>query len=378
MYGKQVFLACVLALTGIAGCGFNAGDTSDSELEEFSRRTTFGQNGGLAKNKLVLTFDDGPGRDTLKIAEYLYSQGIKATFFVLAPAAKAQPRTMQKLKEMGHVVANHTVNHQAMSRLSRNQRIYEVRQNHRAIESYLTDGIQVFRAPYGDWAASVANQLNSQADLRDYVGPVFWDIGGGANSATYPYDADWACEQRGTSAAKCADRYYRESVRRKGGIVLFHDVRAIALPMVRNLVPRWKSAGFTFARIDDVPSIKAALKKTSTYSTEQCKDKPDLSFDSHGQVFGVVDVSSKKQLAKAVVDTKTPRKFGLAAKVFIKWESGQSSNFAFDVSPANRVTGVQYNMKNNQDQDIQLTWTCDGFVGRLYHKGAPLQVKISD
>ena len=263
MYVKKMLLLMITMTFGMNLLSCNENQVSD--LDEFSQRTDFGARGGLAAKTLTLTFDDGPGPRTLELARYLADEGISATFFVLANAASKNLQVLAELQELGHIVANHTVNHPSMPSLDTSAVLYQVRQTHRVIEPYLTDGIQVFRAPFGAWSGRVARDLNRDPELREYVGPIFWDIGGETYSSSYPYDADWACQNRGTSAQLCADRYFRESQARRGGIVLFHDIHNVTIEMVKILVPRWKSNGYTFARIDDVPVIREALLETDTY-----------------------------------------------------------------------------------------------------------------
>ena len=136
----------------------------------------------------------------------------------------------------------------------------EVRQTHRVIEPFPNRWYQTLGHHMGLGAQELLKH-QSRSELRQYVGPTFWDIGGGTKSANYPYDADWACQNRGTSPKICADRYYRESQVRGGGIVLFHDIHDVTIEMLKLLVPRWKQNAYSFVGIDEVPSIQEALVK---------------------------------------------------------------------------------------------------------------------
>lgn len=67
----------------------------------------------LEKEKVVyLTFDDGPSKLTDEILSILEEQQIKATFFVLGEHARKSPEIIYRTAEAGHVIGNHTYNHE--------------------------------------------------------------------------------------------------------------------------------------------------------------------------------------------------------------------------------------------------------------------------
>ncbi|NRA66113.1 MAG: polysaccharide deacetylase family protein [Pseudobacteriovorax sp.] len=238
---------------------------SHSHLHELSDNTQFASErytnawDGVPNKTLTLTFDDGPSNsETIQIAEYLKQHGISATFLVQGSRAFSAngPSMLKQLKDLGHIVGNHTWDHRTPS-------IDNVTRVDDQIHPYITDGIYLFRAPGGEWYRSLASQFNQNAKLKKYVGPLWWDIGG-----TAPF-ADWDCRGK-RSVESCANGYYQESQQVGKGIVLFHDTgygsdATYTLKLVKNLIPRWKSAGFRFIRIDEVPGIKAELLKTGVY-----------------------------------------------------------------------------------------------------------------
>src|SRR5207245_2252816 len=72
----------------------------------------------LPPKALCLTYDDGPGRDTLELGHYLFAQGIRATFFVVGRHAQEQPETLAELSALGHVLDNHTYTHPGLVALA--------------------------------------------------------------------------------------------------------------------------------------------------------------------------------------------------------------------------------------------------------------------
>lgn len=61
---------------------------------------------------VYLTFDDGPSKLTDEILSILEEQQIKATFFVLGEHARKSPEIIYRTAEAGHVIGNHTYNHE--------------------------------------------------------------------------------------------------------------------------------------------------------------------------------------------------------------------------------------------------------------------------
>ncbi len=66
---------------------------------------------------IVLTFDDAVDKSNIKVAKFLKSEDIKATFFV--PAGSVHPSVLKSLSMMGHELAGHGVYH------SKNERAEE-------------------------------------------------------------------------------------------------------------------------------------------------------------------------------------------------------------------------------------------------------------
>lgn len=64
-----------------------------------------------AEKIVYLTFDDGPSKLTDQVLDILKKEDIPATFFVLGEHAKRMPEVITRIVEAGHVIGNHTYNH---------------------------------------------------------------------------------------------------------------------------------------------------------------------------------------------------------------------------------------------------------------------------
>ena len=96
------------------------------------------------EGKVYLTFDDGPDPEvTPWVMEVLGEKGIKASFFCVGANIERYPSVFEQLKEQGHLVANHSYNHEKGWRTDASAYVKSVDQCERLI------GNRIFRPPYG-------------------------------------------------------------------------------------------------------------------------------------------------------------------------------------------------------------------------------------
>ena len=257
------------------------------------------QGTSLPAKTLALTFDDGPGPRTKELSMYLKAQNIKAAFFVngarLAATALPNPNgltvvtdpagTLAQLLADGHLVANHTTTHRDLtSGVSDGQRVQELSDTDTDITGYVSpQNHLLFRAPFGAYNGTVFATLSASA-MNKYIGPIYWEAGG--YDMGYPNRAaDWACWQGAmkdganalinvgndpgfATTQQCGDAYIAEIENTfPKGIVLLHDPYAWSkgaasgstVDMVKYIVPILVGKGYSFVRVDEVPTIAAAL-----------------------------------------------------------------------------------------------------------------------
>jgi peptidoglycan/xylan/chitin deacetylase (PgdA/CDA1 family) len=228
---------------------------------------------------LALTFDDGPSAYTNELLDTLALHRIRATFFVVGSRVQYHRDVMARMMREGHVVANHSFTH---SRLGRRYAanpellITQIGTTNDAIAPYVRPGQGLyFRAPYGVWRRVHADFLNQDPALKYYVGPIYWDVGG---QVSYDDDgnirqaADWDCWTQDLSAEQCGGGYLREIRRKKGGIVLLHDIRQRSIWMVNQLLPKLVQDGYRFVTLDEVKTL-------DQYRTPAPQDVPVAEYD---------------------------------------------------------------------------------------------------
>jgi len=97
-----------------------------------------------------LTYDDGPGYYTSNLLEYLDSQKLKSTFFVVGSRVVTFPRTLQYEYMNSHQIAVHTWSHHALTQLTNEQIVAELGWSKKIIKDVLGVTPNMMRPPFGD------------------------------------------------------------------------------------------------------------------------------------------------------------------------------------------------------------------------------------
>lgn len=235
----------------------------------FSPKKTFPFEGGsywirgVAKNVIYLTIDDGPTREgTPAVLNVLRDHGVPATFFVQGAFARNRPELLERMYREGHLIGNHSYEH-VVDFPTGDSFQSSLLRTHQYISPFIpNESVLLYRAPGGIWNDWRAFYGNQNPTLRRYVGPLFWNVGGG--SPGREDDADWKCWRRGNGVTvnACADSYYNQIIAnyRKGqsSLVLLHDLKSLSARMLDRLLTRLKRSGVSweFRLADDMPIIQ--------------------------------------------------------------------------------------------------------------------------
>lgn len=153
-----------------------------------------------------LTFDDGPGPETIQLLELLNEAEMPATFFFIGEQVESFPERAllaELLQVGGHSVANHSWSHPNLLRLAEPQVREELNRTQRLLESHFPGLVRPwFRPPFGYRGRGVMRQLGG----LELIG---WSL----NSLDF---------LKG-DPARIPERV--ESLLKPGQILLFHDGR---------------------------------------------------------------------------------------------------------------------------------------------------------
>ncbi len=210
--------------------------------------------------RLALTYDDGPGPRTVEIAEFLKDQGVRATFFVVGKHVRERRDVVRRLKELGHVIGNHTYNHPGYHEIMVRPSILvqEFVEADTEIRDFLEDGALLLRTPGGTWEPPFAEILNRNERLSKYSGPFDWNVAHGDYEIGSPRGPE-----KKYSFEACCGNYVTDIRKQDGGIVLLHDWSADpgqrgdelraknrTLELTQWLVPQLD--GFNFVTLDNI------------------------------------------------------------------------------------------------------------------------------
>lgn len=202
----------------------------DMEVITDSNYMSFNKHDASVKEKeVILTFDDGPhDMFTSSILRTLKEAGnIKAMFFELGRQIKANPARTKEVFDAGHVVANHSWNHNCMDNttvcknnnkgkiLSNNEVFDEVAATFNIIKQITGKMAPFFRFPYGDNREIMSKYFKEQGILE-----MHWNI----DSNDWRYKQKFGTEQINFTSKEVLYSALRSLDKYNKGVVLFHDI----------------------------------------------------------------------------------------------------------------------------------------------------------
>ena len=266
---KLILFLCALA-TSVKAHVYHEEFQQAGNQKIFSTRTVFPMNSankieGVPRNTIYITIDDGPTpKATPEVLRVLKKYNVQATFFVIGRNAKAYPSIMRQAYNDGHVITNHTYEHPLDFATS--ESFYNsLMATHNVLVPYQSNAqIQLFRAPGGVWNSWRAGLGNAHSVLRNYVGPIYWNAGGG--NPKNKNDADWKCWSKGVSVSSCAASYLAQIrgnyARGTASLVLFHDVKVQSAQLLEVILASLEqdSVNWEFRLVEDIPAVQDAAR----------------------------------------------------------------------------------------------------------------------
>jgi cellulose synthase/poly-beta-1,6-N-acetylglucosamine synthase-like glycosyltransferase/spore germination protein YaaH/peptidoglycan/xylan/chitin deacetylase (PgdA/CDA1 family) len=233
---------------------------------------------GGAKNKLVLSFDDGPDRTwTPKVLDILKEKKAPGAFFVIGDEANRAPDILKREYAEGHEIGNHTFTHPKFDEISKTQLKWELNLTQRLIESTLGVKSILFRPPYGidhqpEYAEEVAQlpypQEMGYLIVGQRIDPNDWRESGDAKSKR--------------SAQEIVDEVVEQAS--KGNIILLHDgggERSQTLAALPMIIDQLRTKGYEFVSVADLIGKKRSDVMVPLSFREQLSARAD------GLIFGI-------------------------------------------------------------------------------------------
>ncbi|KAG0327521.1 chitin deacetylase [Podila horticola] len=179
-------------------------------------------------NSWGVTFDDGPSTETPRLLDYLETHNIKASFFVVGG--------------MGHHLAGHTWSHYALTSLTNEQIVAEIKWTEKAVFDVTGLKLKYMRPPYGDINNRVRFILKKLGYIVvDWTGDAFdtndWQFDNGVPAATLL-----------AAFTKSLDTYIAGD-KSTGFYCLEHDRSPGTVNLAQQFIPLGIARNLTFANV---------------------------------------------------------------------------------------------------------------------------------
>lgn len=177
--------------------------------------------------EIALTFDDGPHEVyTEQLLDGLKERGVQVTFFLIGQNIEGKESVVQRMKEEGHLIGNHTYHHVNLKKISESKAEEEIVMTCNKI--YDTVGIYTsfVRPPFGEWKKNL--------DFDITMIPVSWNVD----------SLDWTTE----NVDKTVKRVVKDV--EEGDIILMHDIYASSVEAALRIVDILQEKGYEFVTVD--------------------------------------------------------------------------------------------------------------------------------
>lgn len=185
---------------------------------------------------VALTFDDGPHPDvTPRILDTLDKHGAKATFFMLGSQVEYYPSLANRVEEEGHEIGNHTMNHQDLTVLGREEVREEMQGSRSIIEDAIGHAPSLLRPPYG---ASNGDVEQVTSELGQSM--VMWSVD----------SLDWKSRD-----AQAVNEKVMSNVT-EGSIVLLHDIHSSTADALPQLLDSLEEHGYQMVTVSQLLELQ--------------------------------------------------------------------------------------------------------------------------
>jgi peptidoglycan-N-acetylglucosamine deacetylase len=200
-------------------------------------RKQFPQTLPLARNEVVLTFDDGPWPgSTERVLDALAHECVKATFFLIGRNAAAHPALARRELAEGHTVASHTFSHPLLERMPLAAAEAEIDRGIAAVDVALHGSVGAAPAtPFFRFPGFVSSPA-----LLDAL----------ARRGIVIFGADlWASDWNRMSPAQELKLVLGRLEQTGGGIVLLHDTKLQTATMLPEFLRALKTRGYRIVHV---------------------------------------------------------------------------------------------------------------------------------
>lgn len=216
--------------------------------------------GDTSEKVIYLTFDCGYDNGyTDGVLDYLKKKGITAAFFLTKPFVDKHPELVLRMKNEGHLVCNHTVNHKDMTTLSVEKIQSEIKGVEDAVEALGVTLDKFVRPPEGAYSLRTLKVLQDMGYKT-----IFWSFAA----------VDWDVNNQ-----PGVDAVYNSFMEKysNGCIPLLHIISSSSTGAVKPIVESMTELGYRFGSLSELGKkqgkITVSIKKRLIYSGKAVEPK---------------------------------------------------------------------------------------------------------
>jgi len=190
------------------------------------------------KGTVSFTFDDGPDPEvTPKVLDVLREANVQAAFFVIGRNAEKHPKLLKQIMDEGHVIGNHTYNHDYV--FSKAAAEKQVTDGQEAIEKIIGKRTKYFRPPFGVMTPEIASAIR-----KEKCTVIGWDLR----------------SQDGRIRTKEATVKRISSHLLKSTVLLFHDTNPTTPDALREIIHLCRQNGMKIVSLPEQSGIEPYFK----------------------------------------------------------------------------------------------------------------------
>ncbi|KAF0512898.1 glycoside hydrolase/deacetylase [Gigaspora margarita] len=224
-----------------------------------------------------LTLDDGPTSFTTSVLDYLDTQNVKVTFFVIGSNVYQNPDILLRAFKAGHQIGVHTWSHTALTSQSNEVVIAELKYTLDAIKAATNVTPKYMRPPFGDYDDRIRD-ISTQLGMK----PTIWDLD----------TNDWLSNddksfQLSWITANFTQWVSDPALKTTGHISLEHDLYNQTAAQIPLVVPILKKANYSikpvhecigdpYPYVENVTLAKATTTTTTTTTTQAPTPTPEI------------------------------------------------------------------------------------------------------
>jgi peptidoglycan/xylan/chitin deacetylase (PgdA/CDA1 family) len=207
----------------------------------------------------ALTFDDGPGRHYPRLLEILKHNKVKATFFIVGDNLKNADAAawFRAAVADGHYMANHTINHNDLTKLTDNEIVEAVEKSREMMlnalpandpaRSRVAVSSRIVRPPYGNIDMRVDAVLKAQGytSVRWNADRYDWNMPGDDSASTTEILARVQLQLDFIALHVQSGDEFNQSI-----LDLNHDTQNATIDAIESLINLVKSKGYEFVTMD--------------------------------------------------------------------------------------------------------------------------------